>query len=87
VTLAERRDPAFGQRPNGAALVAMTAGYLVLIELAKRVFFADPEGRLPRPRRRGTTHRQHRRAALLSTDGGLRAVDQMSTRRTKANGR
>ncbi len=35
------------------ALAAMVVGYLVLIELAKRLFFADPEGRLPHLSRRG----------------------------------
>ncbi len=31
----------------------MIVAYLVLIELAERLFFADPEGRLPHVRRRG----------------------------------
>ena len=48
------------------ALVGMVIGYLVLIELAKRLFFADPEGRLPGPRRRGREHRLQRRAARFS---------------------
>ncbi len=48
------------------ALVAMVVGYLVLIELAKRLFFADPEGRLPALRRRGRTHQLQRRAARFS---------------------
>jgi Mg2+-importing ATPase len=48
------------------ALVAMVIGYLALIELAKRVFFADPEGRLPHVRRRGRKHQLQRRAARFS---------------------
>ena len=48
------------------ALAGMVVGYLVLIELAKRLFFADPEGRLPALRRRGREHQLHRRAARFS---------------------
>lgn len=48
------------------ALTGMTVAYLVLIELAKRLFFADPEGRLPHLRRRGPQHHLHRRAARFS---------------------
>ena len=51
------------------ALVGMVVGYLVLIETAKRLFFADPEGRLPLPRRRGREHRIQRRAARFSIGG------------------
>ena len=47
-------------------LVGLVLGYLVLIELAKRVFFAEPDGRLPRPRRRGHRHDVQRRAARFS---------------------
>jgi Mg2+-importing ATPase len=53
------------------ALVAMVVGYLALIELAKRVFFADPEGRLPHVRRRGRNHQLQRRAARFSTSTPL----------------
>jgi Mg2+-importing ATPase len=53
------------------ALVGMVVGYLALIELAKRVFFADPEGRLPHIRRRGREHLVHRRAARFSTQVAL----------------
>lgn len=48
------------------ALVGMVVGYLVLIEVAKRLFFADPEGRLPALRRRGRAHQLQRRAARFS---------------------
>ncbi len=54
------------------ALAGMVVAYLVLIELAKRLFFADPEGRLPRPRRRGHHHHQQRRAARFSVPTRLR---------------
>jgi Mg2+-importing ATPase len=53
------------------ALVGMVVGYLALIELAKRVFFADPEGRLPHIRRRGREHQVQRRAARFSTASPL----------------
>jgi Mg2+-importing ATPase len=55
------------------ALTAMVLGYLVLIELAKRLFYAHPEGRLPSPRRRGRRHRIERRAARFSR-GKLRST-------------
>jgi Mg2+-importing ATPase len=63
----------FAHLPIGffLALAGMVVGYLVLIELAKRVFFADPEGRLPHPRRRGRRHQQARRAARFSVNGDL----------------
>jgi Mg2+-importing ATPase len=48
------------------ALVGMVLAYLVLIELAKRLFFADPAGRLPDLRRRGREHQLQRRAARFS---------------------
>jgi Mg2+-importing ATPase len=48
------------------ALAGVVAAYLVLIELAKRLFFADPEGRLPHLRRRDHRHQVHRRAARFS---------------------
>ncbi len=51
------------------ALVGMVIAYLVLIELAKRIFFAEPEGHLPLMRRRGEQHRVHRRAARFSVRG------------------
>jgi Mg2+-importing ATPase len=48
------------------ALAGMVVAYLVLIELAKRIFFAEPERRLPPERRRGRRHRIQRRAARFS---------------------
>ena len=59
----------FARLPLGffLALVGMVIAYLILIELAKRLFFADPEGRLPHLRQRGREHRIHRRAARFST--------------------
>ena len=59
----------FARLPLGffLALVGMVIAYLILIELAKRLFFADPEGRLPHLRQRGQEHRIHRRAARFST--------------------
>jgi Mg2+-importing ATPase len=58
----------FARLPLGflLALVGMVIAYLILIELAKRLFFANPEGRLPHHRRRGQDHRIHRRAARFS---------------------
>ncbi|PZS32351.1 MAG: magnesium-translocating P-type ATPase [Pseudonocardiales bacterium] len=58
----------FASLPLGffLALAGMVIAYLVLIELAKRLFFAEPEGRLPHLRRRGHQHRIHRRAARFS---------------------
>lgn len=62
----------FAHLPVGffLALAGMVIGYLVLIELAKRLFFADPEGRLPHLPR-GDQHRLHRRAARFSVGGRL----------------
>jgi Mg2+-importing ATPase len=57
-------------RPPAAfylALAGMVVAYLVLIEFAKRLFFADmPLQPGPHPRRRGHRHRVHRRAARFS---------------------
>ena len=52
------------------ALAGMVVGYLVLIELAKRVFFADPEGRVPHLPR-SHQHRLQRRAARFSVGAPL----------------
>ena len=49
-----------------AALAGMVVAYLILIEVAKRVFFANPAGRLPSIRRRGHTHHLQRRASRFS---------------------
>jgi Mg2+-importing ATPase len=63
----------FQRLPIGffAALAAMVAAYLVLIEFAKRLFFANPAGRLPSLRRRGPDHHIHRRASRFSYPGPL----------------
>jgi P-type Mg2+ transporter len=64
----------FAQLPAGflLALGGMVVAYLVLIELAKRVFFAEPEHPLPLMRRRGRHHRIQRRAARFSHGSPLR---------------
>ena len=55
-----------------AALAGMVVAYLVLIEVAKRIFFADPQGHIPgMPRRRGRTERIQRRAGRYSVSGPL----------------
>jgi P-type Mg2+ transporter len=54
-----------------AALAATVVAYLVLIEFAKRLFFANPSGRLPSLRRRGIDHHIHRRASRFSYPGPL----------------
>jgi Mg2+-importing ATPase len=59
-----------------AALAGMVVAYLVLIEVAKRVFFANPAGRLPMPRRRGHTHQLQRRASRFSYPGPRRVPAQ-----------
>lgn len=48
------------------ALAGMTAAYLVLVEFAKHVFFADRPARSSGRRRRGRRHRIQRRAARFS---------------------
>ena len=48
-------------------LLAMVVGYLLLVDAGKRVFYAEPEHRRPRLRRRGRAHAVHRRAAHFST--------------------
>jgi P-type Mg2+ transporter len=55
------------------ALAGMVVAYLGLIELAKRVFFADVEHDQPPVRRRGRRHRIERRAARFSHRGSLPA--------------
>jgi P-type Mg2+ transporter len=71
----------FASLPLGffLALVGMVVGYLVLIELAKRLFFADPDGRLPPVRRRGQQHRVQRRAARFSSGRSLTAPPRRRT--------
>ena len=46
-----------------AALAGMVAAYLVLIEVGKRLFYAEPDRLTPHLRRRGQPHRIERRAA------------------------
>jgi len=55
-----------------AALAGMVVAYLVLIEFAKRFFFARLAGRLPPVRRRGPAHHLHRRAGRFSHAGPLK---------------
>ena len=54
------------------ALVLLTFGYLVLVEITKTVFYSEPV-RFPGTSRRtrGYTHRLHRRAARFSHPGAL----------------
>ncbi len=49
----------------------MVVGYLALIEVAKRVFFANPAGRLPLPRLRARSdgHHLQRRLSRFSYPG------------------
>jgi P-type Mg2+ transporter len=54
-----------------AVLIAMIGLYLIMIELGKRVFFAEPEHVVPAERRRGRAHRVQRRASKFSHVGGL----------------
>ncbi|ANZ24337.1 Mg(2+) transport ATPase, P-type [Rhodococcus aetherivorans] len=68
-------DLGFTPLPIGffLTLVVLVIGYLVLIEYAKRVFYAEPMRYLPAVRWRGHEHRIHRRAARFSTPTHLRA--------------
>jgi Mg2+-importing ATPase len=53
-----------------AALVALTVGYLVLVDITKTVFYAEPMRAADQPHRtRGHAHRVHRRAARFSPSG------------------
>jgi Mg2+-importing ATPase len=54
------------------ALVVLTVAYLVLVEVTKSVFYADPMHLAGPPRRtRGREHRIHRRAARFSHGGKI----------------
>jgi Mg2+-importing ATPase len=54
------------------ALVLLTIGYLVLIEVTKKAFYADPVHLAGAPHRlRGRDHRIQRRAARFSYDGTI----------------
>jgi P-type Mg2+ transporter len=66
-------DLGFASLPIGFffALAAMVVAYLALIEAAKRIFFANPEGRLPKVRRRGREHELQRRAARFSSPAAI----------------
>ena len=58
-----------------AALVALTIGYLVLVDITKTMFYAEPMHAAGRPRRtRGHAHRVHRRAARFSQARGPMAL-------------
>lgn len=55
-----------------AALVGLTIGYLVLVDVTKMMFYSEPTHASGEPRRtRGHTHRIHRRAARFSHPGHL----------------
>ena len=55
-----------------AALAALTVAYLVLVEVTKKVFYADPMHLGDAPHRtRGHAHRVHRRAARFTHGGRL----------------
>ncbi|RDH78180.1 magnesium-translocating P-type ATPase [Mycolicibacterium moriokaense] len=57
-----------------AALVTLTVGYLVLVEITKSVFYSEPIRPALAPlRTRGHAHRVHRRAAHFSHPDRLRA--------------
>lgn len=58
-----------------AALVALTIGYLILVDVTKSVFYAEPMRLADSPHRtRGEAHRIHRRAARFSHPGRLPAA-------------
>jgi Mg2+-importing ATPase len=55
-----------------AALVVFTIVYLLIVEVTKTVFYADPMHLAGRPHRtRGQTHRIQRRAARFSHSGRI----------------
>jgi P-type Mg2+ transporter len=56
-----------------AALAGMVAAYLLLIELGRRLFYAEPDRLMREGRRRGRPHRVERRAARFGHAGALRA--------------
>jgi Mg2+-importing ATPase len=58
--------------PFFAALVGLNVAYLVLVEVTKTVFYAEPIRLAGQPHRtRGHEHRIHRRAARFSHPGRL----------------
>ena len=63
------------------ALIALALGYLVLVEVTKKVFYAEPMQVAGQPyRTRGHAHRIHRRAARFSHPGPLPAWPAKATR-------
>jgi P-type Mg2+ transporter len=63
-----------------AALAGFVVVYLVLVELAKRFFYAEPMRLFGAPHRtRGTEHRIHRRAARFSHNAGIAHAATPST--------
>jgi P-type Mg2+ transporter len=52
-------------------VAVMVLCYLALVEVAKRLFYAERPAVVPVVRRRGRTHRVHRRAAPFSHRGPL----------------
>ena len=62
-----------------AVLGAFVVTYLILVELTKKWFYAEPIRPAGQPRRtRGTEHRIHRRAARFSHAGGHRPMRRTS---------
>jgi Mg2+-importing ATPase len=56
------------------ALVGLTVAYLVLVEVTKTAFYAEPMRLAGQPHRtRGREHRVHRRASRFSHPGRLRS--------------
>ncbi|HNF03844.1 MAG TPA: magnesium-translocating P-type ATPase, partial [Mycobacterium sp.] len=53
------------------ALALFVVAYLVLVEITKVVFYAEPLRMAPAKRSRGVEHRIHRRAARFSHGGRL----------------
>lgn len=53
------------------ALALFVVAYLVLVEITKVVFYAEPVRMVPAERNRGVEHRIHRRAARFSHGGRL----------------
>ncbi|MGY4711699.1 magnesium-translocating P-type ATPase [Mycolicibacterium sp. CBM1] len=53
------------------ALALFTLAYLVLVEVTKKMFYAEPTRAAAPPRTRGREHRIHRRAARFSHSGRL----------------
>ena len=68
--------------PFYAVLAGFVVIYLLLVELAKKFFYAEPMRLFGAPHRtRGTEHRIHRRAARFSHNGGIEQAATPSTAR------